>query len=225
MGILRVYVLGCWTYASAILTPEFVKANILIDQTGNARLADFGLLTIISDPTNLLSTNSYTHSGTARWMSPELIYPPGTGPESGCPTIYSDCYALGMVIYEIISGHVPFYPHPPLVVFAKVTMGERPFREVQFTDDLWKMLERCWAPQPNNRPSIEDVLLYLGGVVDSSELPYAGTDEETEDSDDRDSMNESSGMFSHISPSSTFRGLSVFRGYRYGWPHRKSRRH
>ena len=38
--------------------------------------------------------------GTFRWMSPELLDPDGFG-SNGCPTRESDCYALGMVIYEV----------------------------------------------------------------------------------------------------------------------------
>ena len=172
-----------------ILPSSFVEANILIDQIGHARLADFGFLTIISDPTNRLSSSSCTQGGTARWMSPELIDPQRFGFKNSRPTKPSDCYALGMVIYETISGNLPFHEHTDLTVFAKVLEGERPPRGVKFGENLWKMLELCWAPRPNDRPSIEDVLQCFG-VVSNSPEPYSpGVDAETEeDSDDCDSM-------------------------------------
>jgi len=47
---------------------------------------------------------SFTGGGTRRWMSPELLHPEMFGmPESenNRPTRQSDCYALGMVIYEV----------------------------------------------------------------------------------------------------------------------------
>jgi len=201
MGISRVYVFECWSYTSSVLIPEFVKANILIDQTGTARLADFGLLTIISDHTGHMSSSTGTQGGTARWMSPELIDPQGFGLEKSRPTERSDCYALGMVIFETISGYPPFHQHTlHATVFMKVLTGQRPPREVGFTDDLWKMLGLCWAPQPTNRPSIEDVLLLLEGVSHSSEPPSPGMDEEME-TDWRDSTNDSPGMFFHSTSS------------------------
>ena len=43
----------------------------------------------------------FTHGGTLRWMSPELIDPSGFGVEGKRPTKMSDCYAFGMVIYEV----------------------------------------------------------------------------------------------------------------------------
>ena len=41
-------------------------------------------------------------------MSPELIAPVEFGLTNSRPTTASDCYAFGMVVYETISGHVPF---------------------------------------------------------------------------------------------------------------------
>ena len=163
----------------------FVKANILIDQTGHARLADFGLLTVIPDPTNLLPSSSYTQGGTVRWMSLELIDPQKFGFEKARPTKYSDCYALGMVIYETITGHLPFHQYVDLIVVVKIMAGKRPTREAGFPDSLWRMLKLCWTSQPKSRPSIEDVLQCLEGGLDPSESLSPWVDEETEtDSDD-----------------------------------------
>ena len=57
--------------------------------------------------------------------------------------------------------------HANSSVFKKVTQGDRPGRPegaegVWFTDDIWEVLERCWVPTPENRPSIDDVLRCLG---------------------------------------------------------------
>jgi len=171
-----------------ILTSLHVKANILIDPTGHARLADFGLLTIISDLANVLSSSSYAQGGTIRWMSPELIAPQRFGFEKSRPTKSSDCYALGMVIYETISGNPPFYKDADYTVYLKVVEGKRPPRGVRFTEGLWKTLELCWTPQPKDRPSIEDVLQRLEWASNSSEKP--GMNEEIEeDGDGSDSAN------------------------------------
>ena len=100
-------------------------------------------------------------------MSPELIAPQRFGFENSRPRMSSDCYALGMVIYETISGHLPFHEDTDLTVFVMVLDGKLPPREARFTDSLWKMLELCWGPQPNARPSIEEVLRCL-----EVELPF-----------------------------------------------------
>lgn len=95
---------------------SFKKANILINGDQRACIADFGLSTITgvathaaagASKTSLISNDtlmSFTAGGTRRWMSPELLDPERFGmPESedNRPTRQSDCYALGMVIYEV----------------------------------------------------------------------------------------------------------------------------
>ena len=167
-----------------LLSPP-VKANILIDQTGNARLADSGLLTIVSDPTKPSSSGSYAQGGTVRWMSPERIAPDRFRLKDSRPTKHSDCYALGMVIYETITGNLPFHRDADLTVFMKVVEGERPLRRAEFSKNLWGILERCWAHKPNNRPSIESVLRHLEITSNLSPSPWVdeGMDEGSDDGD------------------------------------------
>jgi len=123
-------------------------------------------------------------------MSPERIAPEQFGFKNSRPTISSDCYALGMVIYETISGNVPFHKDTDLTVSVKVVVkGEHPPRGTKFTKSLWGMLERCWASKPHRRPSIRDVFRHLE-VSDASEpsSPWAGeVMYDDEDGDDWDS--------------------------------------
>jgi serine/threonine protein kinase len=107
------------------------KANILINKNRRACLADFGLSTITGVATraaagasqvSLISNDSlapltagasrmslisddslvsFAAGGTRRWMSPELLDPELFGVQDDRPTRQSDCYALGMVIYEV----------------------------------------------------------------------------------------------------------------------------
>ena len=144
----------------------FMKVNVLVDQTFHARLVDFGLLNFAADPTNLTSsTVSTSFHGTTRWMSPELIHPEGFGFEDSRPTKESDCYALGMVILEVLSGKPPFADHRDLVVVHKVVSGGHPERPKEvWSTNIWRTLEQCWSPQPEMRPTAEDILDRLGRV-------------------------------------------------------------
>ena len=152
------------------------KANILIDQTGHSRLADFGLLTIMSDPATLLPPSLHPSPGTLRWMGPELFAPEQFGLDTCRPTRSSDCYSLGMVIYETISGKLPLHDVLDPAISWKVVQGKRPDREAGFTDSLWEMMEWCWTPQPNERPSIEEVLEFLEMCSNSPSPPCARVD-------------------------------------------------
>jgi len=187
-----------------------IKVNILIDQTGHARLADFGLLKVISDPTNGLPSSSTPQGGTFRWMSPELLDPKRFRLPRICPTVSSDCYALGMVIYETMSRRIPFHGCHDIVALGKILGDDRPPRERYFTDSLWKMVELCWQPQPTARPSVEEVLRCL-----EMELPPPWqASAETEGSDDSDLWNRlrdsSSCKFSHSTPSAESRCLCSY---------------
>jgi len=146
---------------------DIVKANVLIDETRRARLADFGLLTLVSDTSNLISSTSFIQGGSYRWMSPELFDPENFGLKDSRPTKRSDCYALGMLIYEVLSGQVPFSRHRSITVAGRVLKGERPERPADgtwFMNEVWGILEGCWKPAPDDRPRVEDILQCLSNA-------------------------------------------------------------
>ena len=142
----------------------------MINCDGHACLADFGLFTVASDQSSVLS--SWVVGGTVQWMSPELS-PEKFGLERGRPTKESDCYALGMVVYEVLSGQTPFAPAKVPTVIWKVLNGECPERPQgeegkPFTDAIWGVLELCWKPQPSDRASAKVVLRRLEGTPSPS---------------------------------------------------------
>lgn len=108
-------------------------------------------------------------------MSPELFDPIFFGLKNHYPTESSDCYALAMVIYEVLSGRIPFSLSPNFAVPAKVLRGERPERPqgVWFTDDVWRILEDCWKPDPSHRPSVD----YVFQILETSRFCPPGVDD------------------------------------------------
>ena len=139
-------------------------------------------------------------------MSPELLNSDPTGLDDCRPTKQSDCYALGMVIYEVLSGQVPFAPFGRYIVMRKIMDGEHPQRPggaagVHFTDDLWRMLNRCWATRPEDRPSVPIVLECLEMVSKDTKQPSLCVDEVLGvDGDDWFLANSFSGEFSWFDP-------------------------
>ena len=141
---------------------------------------------------------SCVEGGTIQWMSPELLDPDSFGLKKSRPTKESDCYALGMVIYEVLSGQTPFAPLVTPLVIRKVLQGERPGRPKgeggkRFADGIWEVLERCWKDQPKERISAKAVLLYLEGTPpppssDADLIAESDTDEQSDATSSNSSM-------------------------------------
>lgn len=83
-----------------IVHRDIKPGNILISKTGAFRLADFGVA-LLADQTRL--TRSFDMAGTPSYMSPEQISPKGTK-----ATPASDLFALGVVLYELLTLRRPF---------------------------------------------------------------------------------------------------------------------
>ena len=83
----------------------YTKANVLIDSVHSARLADFGLATIIDESTAGSTTGGRGPKGTTRWMAPEMLYPEKYeflgDMHKQLPSKSTDIYALGMTILEV----------------------------------------------------------------------------------------------------------------------------
>lgn len=85
-------------HQNRIIHRDIKPQNILIDRNGNAKMTDFGIAIALSE-TSLTQTN--TLLGSVHYLSPEQA-------RGGMATIRTDIYALGIVLYELLTGKVPF---------------------------------------------------------------------------------------------------------------------
>jgi eukaryotic-like serine/threonine-protein kinase len=96
-------------HGRGIVHRDIKPQNVLLDETGNAKVADFGIA-LAASRTSTSGTNLLF--GTASYMSPEQAMGERVGPES-------DLYSLGVVLYEMLTGTVPFTSEGALATAMK----------------------------------------------------------------------------------------------------------
>lgn len=153
--------------------------NILIDSNGRARLADFGLACVMYSEDTLNTRTTTPEGQTERWAAPEVLEPD----KFGVPGVIfeSDIHSFGMVMLEIFSGEIPYVDIlRPTNVRAKIVNGDRPSRpnatDIGLSDEVWKLIERCWDQHWGNRPSmlsVVEVLQHAFKVVLAVSIPAA----------------------------------------------------
>ncbi|KAL1689975.1 kinase-like domain-containing protein [Schizophyllum commune] len=166
-----------YLHANGIVHGDIKGKNVLISSTGDALLCDFGLAIVLSDLAVLSGNPSDLNGvGTGRYMAPELFALTGDHEGDGegegdvAKTMASDVFAFGMLVAEIITGHVPMHHlrYDMAVLFA-VAQGKRPHRPAAWRDTheevLWLLAERCWDADPKKRPASKDIHEFLRWYV------------------------------------------------------------
>ncbi|MCX8032106.1 MAG: protein kinase [Thermoleophilia bacterium] len=139
-------------HARGIIHRDIKPQNILIDRAGTAKVTDFGIA-IGPDWTRVTRAGSVI--GSARYMSPEQI--------RGRPVdARSDIYSLGVVMYEMLTGHPPFDgTNVPEIARQHLTAAPRPIEDTRpdIPAGLSKVVMRCLEKLPEDRFSSMDELL------------------------------------------------------------------
>lgn len=102
-----------YAHSKGILHRDLKPDNVMLDEGGNALLADFGLTRLLDDAQNSAKlTSDSTVIGTPAYMSPEQ--------GQGLPLDHrSDLYSLTVVLYEMLTGRVPYTAETPVAVIFK----------------------------------------------------------------------------------------------------------
>lgn len=136
-----------YAHQCGIIHRDIKPSNILITESGQPMLADFGIAKILDAEETADLTGSGTGVGTPEYMAPEQ----GMGRAVDTRT---DIYALGIVFYELVTGRKPYEADTPMAVIVKHITEPLP-RPRQFVQGLPDIVEetllKALAKQPDQR--------------------------------------------------------------------------
>jgi len=118
--------------------------NIMVDEDGKARIMDFGIARSLSGKS---MTGAGVLIGTPEYMSPEQV-------EGKDVDQRSDIYSLGVILYEMVAGRLPFVGDTPISIAhkQKYEAPEDPKKlNTQVSDDLARLILKCLAKDEGKR--------------------------------------------------------------------------
>jgi serine/threonine protein kinase/ligand-binding sensor domain-containing protein len=121
-----------YAHSQGVLHRDIKPSNVLIDQRNNTFLTDFGIAKLIAETAQFTASGAII--GTPAYMSPEQGM--GKPVDHHC-----DIYSLGVVLYELVTGRVPFEAETPLAVVLKHVNDPLPLPR-QIKPDLPAAVER-----------------------------------------------------------------------------------
>ncbi|KAJ4734143.1 CBL-interacting serine/threonine-protein kinase 21 [Rhynchospora pubera] len=124
------------------LKPE----NLLLDKNGNIKLSDFGL-SILREPGELLTTSC----GSPCYVAPEVVM------HKSYDGAGSDIWSCGVILFEMLSGYVPFQDRSRTNLYRKISRAEYTFPE-WFTPSQKRLISRILNPLPTKRATIAEIL-------------------------------------------------------------------
>ncbi|CAO3687424.1 hypothetical protein G6F70_007273 [Rhizopus microsporus] len=126
----------CHLHQNNIIYRDLKPENILLDAQGHIKLTDFGFAKVVPDIT-------WTLCGTPDYLAPEIIQSKGYGKAV-------DFWALGVLIYEMLSGVAPFYDDNQFRLYEKIITC-KPVYPSHFSPEATDLLKHLLTPDLSSR--------------------------------------------------------------------------
>lgn len=134
-------------HALAILHRDIKPENLILNQAGDVKLMDFGLARSAAPLGDGRQTEAGFVVGTPHYLAPEQV-------EGKEPDFRTDLYAVGVVLYEVFAGLLPFSGANPMEILLKhLNEAPRPPRQhwPEMPEALEAVILRCLEKSPERR--------------------------------------------------------------------------
>jgi serine/threonine protein kinase len=135
-----------YAHGHNIIHRDIKPANILLTETGQPLLSDFGIARILESDQATALTTTGMGVGTPEYMAPEQWF--------GQAGPLSDLYSLGVVLYELVTGRKPYTADTPAAIMIKQANDPLPRPRLfvaELPDELEKVLFKALAKRPEDR--------------------------------------------------------------------------
>lgn len=133
-----------YAHEKGIIHRDLKSDNVLLDKAQNAYLTDFGIARLLTETSRMTQTG--TIMGTPAYMAPELW----TGQPANRQT---DIYALGVILYEMVTGNTPFSGETPYAIMYQHLHSEPPAtsNNTLIAAGVQTVIQKALAKQPDER--------------------------------------------------------------------------
>jgi tRNA A-37 threonylcarbamoyl transferase component Bud32 len=143
-----------YAHKRGVVHRDLKPANVILSMDGAAKITDFGLAKIAQSSVH---TQVGSFLGSPAYMSPEQT-------QGKVANAYSDIYALGVALYKMLSGRLPFTGDFESVIVQKLTANPNPLSAVneeipgQLKRLVFQMLEKESDKRPESMDEVAEVL-------------------------------------------------------------------
>jgi len=139
-----------YLHEHSIIHRDLKSLNVLVTADDRCKIIDYGASRVKSST----NTNMTGNIGTLFWMAPEMF-------QTNTYTEKIDVYSFSIVLFELLTGELPYQNENSFSLPVLVTKGLRPTIPKTVPKPWVKLMTQCWNDKPSKRPGFDRIVQQL----------------------------------------------------------------